>query len=277
MEMGEWLIEFGNWLTHMLPGDIGAPQATVRGAQLTSGAALVAALVALVAAIIAGMVALRNGYLVVRTTAQIKHADYRQAWINNLRDEMVIFQSLALESAKKDPENDRKLTSSSTKILLLMNPRDEDYQALLDGLQAVMVGWKVSRDEFLDAHADYIMLCQRILKREWKVTKREMHATAHFFWVRWVIAIGRGIVWMAVRLYRVTLWPLYRWLEPIALRPAWDAAPNWTKWGIRKLVKMRRDRIARETTPMRPNPPDLSELKGRQEALDAMINHMGSA
>ena len=72
----------------MLPTDLLAPQATVRGAQITSAAALAAACIALVAAIITALVALRNGYLTVRTTVQVKHADFRQAWINSLRDEM---------------------------------------------------------------------------------------------------------------------------------------------------------------------------------------------
>ncbi len=95
-QMGDWLVNLGNWLAAMLPASLGAPQATVRGAQITSAAALGAAFLALLAAIIAGMVALRNGYLTVRTTAQIKHADFRQIWINALRDEMTTFQSLAV-------------------------------------------------------------------------------------------------------------------------------------------------------------------------------------
>ena len=262
----------GNWLAAMLPANLQAPQATVRGAQLTSAAALAAAFIALVAAVIAGMVALRNGYLTVRTTAQMKHADFRQAWINSLRDEMSTFQSLAVGVALDDKDNELKLAESGTKILLLMNPKDPEYRALLNGLHAVMAGWKVSRSQFLIKHAEMNALCQRILKREWNVTKREMHAIAHFFWVRWIIALWRGFAWLMVQLYRFVIRPVFVWLEPRALRPAWDWLWPRTKWGIRKVVYARRTYLARQAEIPIPDEIDIDELDERKEGLAILVS-----
>lgn len=275
--MGEWLIDLGNWLAAMLPANLQAPQATVRGAQLTSAAALAAAFLALVAAIIAGMVAMRNGYLTVRTTAQMKHADFRQAWINSLRDEMSTFQSLAVGAALDDKDNELKLAESGTKILLLMNPKDPEYRALLNGLHAVMAGWKVSRRDFLIKHAEMNALCQRILKREWNVTKREMHAIAHFFWVRWIIAIWRGFAWLMKQLYRFVIRPAFVWLEPRFLRPEWNRLRPWAKWGIRKVVYARRAYLAREAEIVVPDAIDINELDERKEGLARLVNTTDAA
>lgn len=281
--MGDWLIELGNWLASMLPADLQPAQATVRGAQLTSAAALAAAFLALVAAIIAGAVALRNGYLTIRTTAQLKHADFRQNWINALRDEMTNFQSLAVAKQPWTAKTDAALVKSSTKVLLLMNPKDRDYQQLLNALQAVLAGWHVDRDKWLDSHADLIMLCQQILKREWNVTKREMHETAHIFFVRWAIGLWRIVVWIADRIiYRPILRPFGRQLYRGDIKPFWDKhgdgimtwlrsnTPGWIMVRYRFWRGVWRDKKARERAIIKPDPIDLDELPGRQEALADM-------
>ncbi|WP_336978387.1 hypothetical protein [Brevundimonas nasdae] len=249
-----------DWLAGMMPASLQGPQATVQGAQLTAGAALVAAVFALFAALIAGGVALRNGYLTVRTTAQVKHAEFRQKWIDALRDEMVVFQSLAIDSGTPDPDRDRKLVSSSTKILLLMNPKDADYQKLLDALQGVLVGAQVSRDAYLDAHADLIMLCQQILKREWNVTKREMHATAHFFWVRWLLALWKAVKWMARGVWIYLLQPFAHWAFRRTVAPMWRRhgqallahTPRWILGPIQRVRLWRSDRRTRLAHAARP-------------------------
>ena len=261
--MGEWLIDLGNWLAAMLPANIPPAKATVQGAQLTSAAALAAAFLALITAIIAGLVALRNGYLTARTAAQIKHADFRQSWINSLRNEMSTFQSLAVGSALDDKQNVQKLAASGTKILLLMNPKDPEYKALLNGLHAVMAGWRVNRSNFLIKHAEMNALCQRILKREWNVTKREMHAIAHYFWMRWLIGLWRGFAWLMEKLYRFVILPVALWLEP----RVWD----WTKWSIVKGIAARRTYLARELEFVIPDAIDLDELDQRKEGLASLV------
>lgn len=281
--MGDWIAEFTDWLGTLLPAGLDGPGATLRGAQLTASVALVAAGVAFVTAIIAGAVALRNGYLTIRTTAQLKHADFRQNWINALRDEMTNFQSLAVAKQPWTAKTDAALVKSSTKVLLLMNPKDRDYQRLLNALQAVLAGWHVERDKWLDAHADLIMLCQQILKREWNVTKREMHATAHIFFVRWAIGLWRAVVWIADRIiYRPILRPFGRQLYRGDIKPFWDKrgdsimswlrsnTPGWIMVRYRFWRGVWRDKKAREQAIIKPDPVDLDELPGRQEGLADM-------
>lgn len=47
-----------------------------------------AAILALMGAVFAAFVAWRNGWLAARTTQQMKHADFRQKWIDSLREDM---------------------------------------------------------------------------------------------------------------------------------------------------------------------------------------------
>jgi hypothetical protein len=262
--MGEWLIDLGNWLAAMLPANLAPAQATIRSAQMTSAAALAGAFLALVAAIIAGMIALRNGYLGARTAAQIKHAEFRQTWINSLRDEMSTFQSLAVGTGLGDTDKEQRLAASATKILLLMNPKDPDYRELLNSLHAVMGGWKVSRRDFLVQHAETNALFQRILKREWTVTKGEMHAIAHFFWMRFLIQVCLGFIWLAKLLYRHVIRPIALWLEP----RVW----GWTKWGIVKLIDAHRAHLARQRKVVVPDNIDLNEMDDQKEGLAGLVH-----
>jgi len=282
--MGDWLIDLGNWLSSMLPTDLLGPQATVRGAQITSLAALAAACIALVAAIITALVALRNGYLTVRTTVQVKHADFRQAWINSLRDEMTAFESLALASATNVSERERKLAASATKIILLMNPKDTDYQELLNSLHAVFRGWDVSQANFLVKHAEMNGLFQRILKREWNVTKKEMHETARFLPTRLVIGLWRLTIWIPIQLYRWILRPLGRQICQGDINPLWDKHGNATKAWIKaktpKPIMVRycywsgewQDRQKKRNALAVPGDLDLSELPGRGQGLDSLFS-----
>lgn len=187
-----------SWLH--VPAELQSPEATIRSAQLTAQVALIAAAVAFVSAIIAGVVALRNGYLTVRSNAALKHADFRQLWINRLRDEMGTLQSLAVNYKPGDADGETKFIKSLTTILMLMNRDDPDYQLLIDHMNAILVS-KESTDasHFFDAYVGLTDICQDILKREWEVTKREMHATARWLPTRMIIGTwhigGRALSW----------------------------------------------------------------------------------
>lgn len=277
--MRDWISYFADRLGTLVPSGLSAPAATLQGAQLTATVALIAAAVALVTAIFAGGVALRNGYLTIRTTAQLKHADFRQNWINALRDEMTTFQSLAVGHDAWDAKADAALVKSSTKVLLLMNPKDRDYLKLLNALHGVLSGKRADREEWLDAHADLIMLCQQILKREWNVTKREMHATAHVFFVRWATGLWQIMVWIADRIvYRPILRPLGRQLYHGDIKPFWDRngdrimrsvrsrTPKWIKVRYRYWNEVYRAARKRERTALRPEKIDPKELTDQQAA-----------
>lgn len=61
----------------------------------------------------------------------MKISEFRQLWINSLRDCMAEFQSYGV-TPEMNPAYERKFYALGTKIELLMNPKDEDYGALQD-------------------------------------------------------------------------------------------------------------------------------------------------
>ena len=72
-----------------------------------------------------------------------------------------------------DPTEREEFYELGTRIELRMNPEDEDYEELQDALY----GYYAAYDEMdkLEANAPFIRVCQRILKREWDVLKRDLN------------------------------------------------------------------------------------------------------
>jgi hypothetical protein len=163
---------------------IGAAQknadAVLAAAERTSNYALAAALVAVVGVLITAFVTWRNGYLQARVSQQLKHAEFRQTWINALREEMARFQLLTAQSLI-DKEKGADLVQSMSMILLRMDRNDEDYDRLVGKMDEVVDGIEAPRGEASakggTAPSDLLLICQDILKREWDVTKVEMNRT----------------------------------------------------------------------------------------------------
>lgn len=152
--------------------------ATKRAAETSAHYAFIAACLALVGAVFGGLVSWRNGWLTTRTTQQIKHADYRQAWIDKLREELARFTRLAAEN-DGTPAKDGALKESLSVIVLRMDKDDPDYDELTT-LMGKVADESAKANNFAATNAaiaDFLDVSQRILKREWEVTKREMHAT----------------------------------------------------------------------------------------------------
>lgn len=172
--------------------------ATRKAAETAANMAWWAAVLALCGAVFGGLVAWRNGWLQTRTTQQIKHADYRQAWIDKLREEMARFTRLAAENDGKDVA-DGKVKESMSTIVLRMDKDDPEYGELTRLMGVVAdksfaskntedtEAAKAARSDANDGIAEFLLVSQRILKREWEVTKRDMHATP------W----GRPFIWLA--------------------------------------------------------------------------------
>ena len=79
------------------------------------------------------------------------------------------------------PADEREFYALGTKIELLMNPGDEDYNSLHDALYGFL---ESSEGETIDKYAnnpEYIAICQRILKREWERLKTELHDPSKFY------------------------------------------------------------------------------------------------
>ena len=109
----------------------------------------------------------------------MKISEFRQSWINSLRDCMSEFQSYGVTPGM-DPASKREFYALGTKIELLMNPSDADYRSLQNSLYGFLVS---SRESTLDKYgnnAQFIAICQRILKREWERLKEELNDPSKF-------------------------------------------------------------------------------------------------
>jgi hypothetical protein len=117
----------------------------------------------------------RNSRLQTQLAANLKLAEFRQAWINNLRDDMAKFQSFGITPGL-DQAKEQEFYRLGTRIELFMNPDDEDFcrlqDALYDFLNAETLGEKYG------ANPEFVQICQRILKREWDVLKEEIKSVA---------------------------------------------------------------------------------------------------
>lgn len=107
----------------------------------------------------------------LHSSHSLKIADMRQAWINNLRDEMAVFQSYIGMPNMSDVER-QSWHKAGTKIELLMNPADPDFEDLKASMYAFLE--KMDRKGNEAASDKFVAVCQRILKREWELLKNEV-------------------------------------------------------------------------------------------------------
>ncbi|WP_297769973.1 hypothetical protein [uncultured Alcanivorax sp.] len=117
--------------------------------------------------------ALKKEHLKMKFDGVMKIANYRQAWINTLRDEMAEFQSYGV-LPDSDPTRERDFYRLGTKIELLMNPGDPDYEELQNYMYNFLL---VSDGGVIDKYsknAEFVELCQKILKREWDRLKLDI-------------------------------------------------------------------------------------------------------
>ena len=105
------------------------------------------------------------------TTRALKLTDHRVAWLQRLRDEMAMFQSWGM-TPNLDQTNQREFYEHGTRIELLMNTQDPDF-AQLQSLMYSLLSATAITDKY-SVNAEYVAVCQRILKREWEVAKREL-------------------------------------------------------------------------------------------------------
>src|ERR671932_337296 len=97
---------------------------------LTAYTALIASLVALVVGLWTAFVNRRNAGLQAVIVQQTKHAEFRQAWINRLREQMAELSAAAYGSAANgDEEVKRQLNirKAAAMVRLLMDRNDTDY------------------------------------------------------------------------------------------------------------------------------------------------------
>ena len=95
----------------------------------------------------------------------------RQEWINSLRDAMSKFQSYGVTPGVSHSTG-REFYEYGTRIELLMSPKDPDYAEL----HYCLYGFLTAEDimDKYRANPSFVGICQKILKREWEMLKREI-------------------------------------------------------------------------------------------------------
>lgn len=100
-----------------------------------------------------------------------KLAEFRQAWINELRVQMSTLQSLGVTPGISHAEKDA-FYKAGTMIELLMNRDDPQFPQLQECMYALLAAETL--EEKYACNAPYIEVCQDILKREWDRLKAEL-------------------------------------------------------------------------------------------------------
>jgi hypothetical protein len=102
-----------------------------------------------------------------KLNAKAKIAEFRQEWINNLRDAMAKLLAFGFE-----PHPDRSVVEAAAKIELLVNKKDDRYPQLVKCMKEFAEAMKAGNQQY-DSQK-FIELCQDILKDEWEVLKKEL-------------------------------------------------------------------------------------------------------
>ncbi len=110
--------------------------------------------------------------------AKIKLAEFRQAWINELRNCFADFRSRAITTdlETREPQELQELQRLANKIRLLMNREDKNY-AGLDALLAQLLR-ETDQNVRMQRAEQMTPLCQDILKAEWEVLKHDLRYDA---------------------------------------------------------------------------------------------------
>ena len=120
----------------------------------------------------------------------IKISEFRQAWINNLRESLADYHSIGITpepqpGQENNPVFNKELYKIGTRIELLMNPDDEDFKELQNILYQYLENaaeelGEVSTEQQgkiqsrFGPNAKFVEVSQRILKREWERLKQDL-------------------------------------------------------------------------------------------------------
>jgi hypothetical protein len=143
----------------------------VLAALIAASAALGSAIFAFIAALINSRVARKNAILSAQIAQRTKRADFRQAWIDKLRESLVkthIGFASPDGLAKDDAEH-------ALRTLLLVNRNDPDYNRLRDCIFKMTNKKSLSAEEIDKIGREMIEVSQDLLKREWNVVKSEIN------------------------------------------------------------------------------------------------------
>ncbi len=101
---------------------------------------------------------------------QLKLAEFRQSWINDMREDFAIYTARTWsEALNKGPEAQKELLVAQARILMRMNPSDPDYDSILCSLRSPIAHPESEKKALFE-------IGQRVLKREWERLKDDLNA-----------------------------------------------------------------------------------------------------
>lgn len=104
-----------------------------------------------------------------------KISEFRQAWINELREAMSNYHSYGV-TPNLDQTQVREFFKYGTQVELMMNREDPQYSRLQNAMYCFLSA-KTEEEKFA-CNAEYVLVCQDILKGEWEVLKKQISAAA---------------------------------------------------------------------------------------------------
>ena len=123
---------------------------------------------------LAARISRKNAELQARLTANVKLAEFRQQWIDALREDMAKFLALSVMDSVRDPTTDsaEALFNVATKIQLRVHSGDKNFKELMSCIEGLTVQSEPS--ETGKFAKKYTIVCQKILKAEWNVLRDEV-------------------------------------------------------------------------------------------------------
>jgi len=104
----------------------------------------------------------------ISLNSTVKIAEFRQAWINDLRAAMAKLFAISLRGGVND---ESELYELSAKIRLLMNREDVRYDELVTRMEQLIAKL---HNQTRGQSEEFIRISQDILKNEWEVLKRDL-------------------------------------------------------------------------------------------------------
>ena len=136
----------------------------------TAIVALIAAGIALYGSWRANKIAEKN----LSLAAELEIIKFREKWLQDLRHEMAVFSGITARESTLSEDEWVKACSHMSKILLLMNSADEDYDEL-KGLTLDLLRNATKEGLVVDGNTlKYFDICQKVLKREWEKIKEDL-------------------------------------------------------------------------------------------------------
>jgi hypothetical protein len=108
-------------------------------------------------------------------SVQLKLAEFRQEWINGLREDLAAYAAATFpnDSGMAPKENIAQIVALGARIMMRMNPQDPDYSDFQLALSHALPSNEEQKKAAKEG-TTVVAIGQRILKREWERLKEDL-------------------------------------------------------------------------------------------------------